>query len=645
MDFFATQSVARRDSRWLIGGFVVALLAMSVVVHAVVTGLSVLFGRSANLAEPNLQSVLLIALVWLTVLFGGYFRWLDVRAGGAALARRFGAEPVLDTDRDPRLRTLSNLAAEMALASNCTPVRLFWLKRERRINAFVVGGGDDVRATMVVTAGALDALDRDELRAVIAHEYGHIAQGDLPLNMRLLIVMGGLAALDEVGTLLIGERPEDQIGYRFHPAMLVGGLLRAFGSIGIGVGGVLRAAVSRQREFLADASAVQYTRHPFALASALSVIRDSQCPEALQSRHMHEIAHLCFQGGLRTAWFRRLLASHPPLQTRIDAIDPHVEVKRRKRNHDNSSSGKELPGGLAEVETIERVGKMSAAMLAMSVGSEIQRTTLGVLKRDKARSTGSSDVEMPDRIALLLLDKVNCLAVLCALFARTDPIERRDYLGGLSFAFDAQLSSRVEGLLDTMSDEFESDRLGLVDHVTTVLRTSIPFDRRQQLMTKLEGLLEAHRALDLHSYATLQLVRRKLGMDFPVLEKLAGHDRDVADGRHIKNFDAMSKEFALLLSLMVDSSGAPQAVLDREFKRVLKCYTSTSLPRRSPDEPGIVAELEEAFQTLYAQPKPIRLAFVQHCVEIMEADGHIARAEKTLLNLFAASLGCEELAA
>jgi dsDNA-specific endonuclease/ATPase MutS2 len=115
-----------------------------------------------------------------------------------------------------------------------------------------------------------------------------------------------------------------------------------------------------------------------------------------------------------------------------------------------------------------------------------------------------------------------------------------------------------------------------------------------------------------------------------------------AQGRHVKKFDSMGSEFALLLSLIVESSGASEALQNQEFVRVLKCYTASSYPRRSKKEKGIVLEVSAAFQTLYVQPKPVREAFLQHCIEIVRQDGYIARAERALLDLFAASLGCQQ---
>ena len=119
----------------------------------------------------------------------------------------------------------------------------------------------------------------------------------------------------------------------------------------------------------------------------------------------------------------------------------------------------------------------------------------------------------------------------------------------------------------------------------------------------------------------------------------------MAMARKAKSFDCMGQEFALLLSLMVETSGAPPDELDKQFRRVLNCYTQETYPRRTANETGIIKDLEAAFQTLYVQPKPIRHAFVQHCIEIMRHDGHVMPDERALLDLFAASLGCEELIA
>ena len=634
MDFFARQDAARRASRLLIVAFVLAMGAMALAVQLAVGAVSSLHGGAGSaeggadgLATPALA---LTGLIWVTVLFGAFFRALDVRAGGEALARRFGASEVDGNTRDEKERRLSNTVAEMAIAASIPPPGVWLLRRERSINAFVVGGGGSKGSSarsparpvaLVVTRGALDALEADELRGVIAHEIAHVAQGDLALNMRLLVALGGLSALDEVGRTLIGsERLTGGRGSRgaidsllrtpAHPAALVGWPLRAIGSVGVLAGALIRAAVSRGREHLADATAVQLTREPTALASALATIRDAGASppgEGLHTAHAEELAHLCFHAGERRggrfarAW-RRALASHPPLQSRIDALDPHVDVKRRHR-----ATREAAP----------------AAPPAPSVGC-------------------GAAVVVSDRLQLLLADGIDGTAALCVLFA-VQGGRGHDFVDALGRGFDARLAERVSALGSVLRAELESDRLAVVERACEVVRDAVGMESRRRLLLELERVLAAGGELGLDDYALLRLLRRRLEVEFPVLA--SGTDGASEAGPTARSFESMGEQFALLLSLLVESSGAPPPALEAEFRRVLSCYTATAHPRRASGEPGLVTELESAFQTLAVQPLAVRRAFVQHCSDIVEADSRVTPGERTLLELIAASLDDDRLAA
>jgi len=331
---------------------------------------------------------------------------------------------------------------------------------------------------------------------------------------------------------------------------------------------------------------------------------------------------MCFHMRSFKLWYRRLFASHPPVQARINAIDPHFSIKRRrKKSAQQKTDGQPQHSGAA--------GVVSPILSTdtISSGDDINASSLS------------------DRALLLLPDGGSCLAAIFAVFASDNPAAQKEYISAIAFAYNQSFAEKVESLLKAMPDELHNNQLSIIQHATTHLRKNVQLDNRLRLLMNLEKLLVLEGEYSLMNYATLQLVRRKLGAEFPVLETRIGGETALAKRRRVKTFDAMGHEFALLLSLMVESSGAPAPVLDREFQRVLKCYTQVAHPRRTGKEPGIITELEAAFQTLYVQPKTIRQAFVQHCVEIMQKDGHIARAEKALLELFAASLGCESRAA
>ena len=198
MDFFALQRSRASRSRWLLASFALALAAVGAIIYLIVGTLAWLLGETADPLQPSVPAIAFIGIIWLAMLFGAAFRLLEVRAGGACLAKRFGATRVVEGSANPQERTLLHVVAEMAVASSSSMPDVFVLNHERALNALVVGS-DGGRPAIIITRGALDAFDRDQLKGVIAHEFGHLSNGDLALNMRLLIVLGGLLAVDEIG--------------------------------------------------------------------------------------------------------------------------------------------------------------------------------------------------------------------------------------------------------------------------------------------------------------------------------------------------------------------------------------------------------------------------------------------------------------
>lgn len=591
MNFFDQQSKKKRQSFILLCCFIVAFIATGIVIHVVIAGLTTLAGSSNGLFNLSKPAVTLIGLVWSMVFLGALFRTIDVRAGAVSLAKRFGATKVCDFSSNDSEQQLLNTVAEISIAAGTLAPEVYLLRSETSINAFVLGSPSDKNTVqpcvLVVTQGALINFDKDELKAVIAHEYAHITNGDLTVNMHLLVAMGGLMAIDEVGRLLIGKNP----GNYFHPGVIAGGLLRLLGSVGVFSGRLIRCAFSRQREYLADACAVQYTRNPYALASALNIIRMQSGVPPLHGIYEQELAHLCFQSGSTRSGFNRLFASHPELQHRIEAIDPNFSVKYRKA----CEARKNKP--------------VQMANSAVAAG-----------------------------VQLLLSEATNCIAVLLTIFICDDANRQRNYLNAVAFAFNHDYAIRVKNLSTSLSDEIAKNPLALIELAAKTLCISLNTEDRQRLLMKLEGLIRGADDFDLMTYASLQLIRSKLELDFPMIESIG--ENHCAQGRHVKTFEAMGGEFALLLSLIVESSGATPVSQKKTFERILKCYTRSTYPRRYKKDAGIVTEVTAAFQILYVQPQSVREAFLQHCIEIVEQDGYIARAERILVELFSASLDC-----
>ena len=239
--------------------------------------------------------------------------------GGSAVAESLGGRLVNPNTTHPEERKLRNVIEEMAIASGVPVPKIYVLDDEKGINAFAAGHSPS-DAAIGVTLGCLTLLNRDELQGVIGHEFSHILNGDMRLNLRLMGVIFGILCLAVIGRILIYSRG----GKDRNPLMLLGLALIVIGAIGVFFGRLIQAALSRQREFLADASSVQFTRNPAGLSGALQKI--GGVGSQVESAHAGEASHMFFGNGLGKP-FLGVLATHPPLDERIRAIDPGWDGK------------------------------------------------------------------------------------------------------------------------------------------------------------------------------------------------------------------------------------------------------------------------------------------------------------------------------
>lgn len=318
MRFRRHQEAAHQSTRQLLVSFVLVVIGLVVAVNLVLAAiywLTVPFARGL----PNYFIETNTGLVLLFVLGGCYVESMRLHRGGPHVAELAGARPVHTSGHDEasrRERRFANVVQEMALASGQRPPPQAWvLPRDDAINAFAAGWEAD-DAVVAVTRGALERLSRAELQGVVAHEFSHLVHGDTRLNMRLVGLVWGLQMIWGLGVSLWSA---DEYGRR-HAGALFGLGLMAVGSLGWLAGRLLQAAVSRQREFLADASAVKYSRHVDGLGGALRKIADQQARRVrgLASAHAASLAHLLLSGDAKPArsW-RHWLATHPTLGERL----------------------------------------------------------------------------------------------------------------------------------------------------------------------------------------------------------------------------------------------------------------------------------------------------------------------------------------
>jgi Zn-dependent protease with chaperone function len=333
VDFFDRQEASQRATRYLVLLFGAAFLTVGLATGVV---LLIMLGFATDqtaraVMAPGLWDLLLestdilaitVAVVTGLMIVASLFRAATLSQGGGHVARMLGGTQIQPDDQDASHRRLLNVVEEMAIASGLAVPEVYVLEAERGINAFAAGLTPE-DAAIAVTRGSLEQLSRAELQGVIAHEFSHVLNGDMRLNLRLMGFSFGILVLSLVGRWLLRASSRG-IGFgrrKGSPAIMIGLALTVIGAIGVLLSRLIKAAVSRQREVLADASAVQFTREPLALANALRKI--GGYTPYIESAETEEVSHMLFGRAGRS--FTGLFATHPPLPERIRALDPSFE--------------------------------------------------------------------------------------------------------------------------------------------------------------------------------------------------------------------------------------------------------------------------------------------------------------------------------
>ncbi len=328
MNFFDQQARAKRDTRYLIAAFVLALIAITAAIDMIVLVL-ISTQSSGSLTETSLvshlpvlggSSILVLGLIGVASLF----RTMSLRAGGGKIATELGGVRVDADDKDPLRRRLRNVVEEIALASGVPVPEIYVLEQEDAINAFAAGY-EPSSAAIGVTRGTLEKLNRDELQGVIAHEFSHILNGDMRLNIRMIGMLFGITIISLIGRSILNSSRRTRYHHRSRDDNTAGILAVAFavmiiGYIGLFIARLIKASLSRKREYLADASAVQFTRNPLGIGGALKKIAIDGSGRKLHV-DTEEVSHMMFgASGLSGLW-----ATHPPILDRIAKVDPHFK--------------------------------------------------------------------------------------------------------------------------------------------------------------------------------------------------------------------------------------------------------------------------------------------------------------------------------
>ena len=486
MDFFDKQERACKRTKWLVGYFILAVVGIVVVLHLVFAAL-----LDFSPADPELFLMVAGGVVGM-VAMGSLVKSIELSKGGRAVAAMLGGAPVDWNSQEPGEQRLINVVEEMSLASG-VPVPEIYILEERSLNAFAAGHGPG-DAVIGVTRGALTQLSRDELQGVIGHEFSHILHGDMRLNIRLIGLLHGILFLAIIGGFLLRmglntSRSESSDGRSRVAGMflfLASGLaLYLVGWIGVFFGKLIKAAVSRQREFLADAAAVQYTRNPEGLAGALAKI--AKFSSRLETSRAEEASHLFFGNGVGDAWLT-LFATHPPIEQRIEEIAPGFDIAAAKARAPVPPSLSKTPdqiGGRLAEALLPGQPRLAEAAALLAGLPEAARSACRELQ-------GASALVY----ALLLSDEESMREGQMAHLAADD-------------AFRREILAHYDGRAELSS----AQRLGLVDLAIPTLR-HLSVEQYETFRKNVKMLVEADGEIHLFEYTLQKLLVRHLDLYF-----------------------------------------------------------------------------------------------------------------------------------
>lgn len=632
MDFFQHQERARRKTGLLVLYFVLAVIAIVVCVNLAL--LLTLFWADFQSVEQASRWFTHPFTYWISgltlavMIFGCLIKLWQLRNGGKGLADMLGARHIPMDSTDSSEKQLINVVEEMSIASGIPAPQLYVLDKESGINAFVAGFRPS-ETVLVVTQGTLEELHRDELQGVIAHEFSHIFNADMRLNLRLLTVLAGILALGKVGEYLIRGRRRSSSSRKGGGLFFAGLALMVIGYLGLFFGRLIKAAISRQRELLADASAVQFTRNPAGLGGALIKIRNGNGSH-LATPHAEDMSHMCFGETLRFR-LRNLLGTHPPLDERLSALGSDWVARARSRARDTSNNGPEGPtaAGPAAPQGASAFagGSTSPGASSPSPAPAPPLTTsqrVGTVSESDMGYARSLLEAIPDDLRRQLRSPQSAESVLYALILSTSTSDTESLLAALNITDERQTLVALSQKIDALGSRL---RLPLIDLALPVLK-SLPADARASILAHLTALIQVDDRYTFFEWALVGLAQQQLG------------DHSSKNRRtRFRRYGALAAELQLLFSVLIWASGAEA----EEARTLFQRSTHGLLPAGRtllPLTHCASHKLSHAMDRLADLSPLLKGPVIDAAADLVLADGKVQVQEAELLRTVSALLEC-----
>lgn len=637
MDFFEHQDAARRRTLVLVVYFALAVGLIVAAIYFSAVGVMLWLKAEMQVKTPVAGLWDLRLFAWTAggtlavILCGSLYRIISLSSGGRAVAEMLGGRRVDPSTRDLAERRLLNVVEEMAIASGFPVPPVYVLESEKSINAFAAGFSQR-DAVVAATRGCIELLSRDELQGVTAHEFSHILNGDMRLNIRLMGILNGILLIGLLGQWVLrsaarvssGRISGRKRGGGAFPVVLGGLALMAIGYIGFFFGRLIQSAVSRQREFLADAAAVQFTRNPGGIAGALRKIGGLAIGSTIGSVQAEEASHFFFADGI-TRFVSGLFATHPPLAERIRRIDPRFD------------------GRFPQVKAAVREGQATARFAALPkfagpaqakipLRPEDVVSTVGTVRPDQLAYSASFLGSLPEDLKMSAASAAGARALVYCLLLDRDETVRQRQLDVLARNAEAAAAAEAGRLLPLVEAAGPAARLPILGLCIRSLRTHTPaeFDR---FIRNVDLLVETDRQVSLFEYVLKTSLARHLEPTFrkarpPVVQYYS--------------LRPLVPLCAKLLSALAYCGAADAAKAAQAF--------DLAIGRFRPDQRGRPAlvphpqcglnDVDEALRVLGAASPQIKKRVMDACAACVAFDGFVTVEEGELLRAVADCLDC-----
>ena len=636
MNFFEHQDRARRNTKHLILLLILAVLSL-VAITTLLFAAFAFFGQEHSSAHTSeaiglwqgiINALSLEVFVWTAlgvssvVALGSLFRFIQLRAGGKTVAEAMGGRLLSGNTADADERKILNVVEEMAIASGAV-VPPVYLIEDDAINAFAAGYHPQ-DAVIGITRGCIQTLSRDELQGVIAHEFSHIFHGDMQINMRLVALLHGILVIGLIGEFLIrsaGNRSISRSSKNNSPAaiMALGVGLLVIGYSGIFFGNLIKAAVSRQREFLADASAVQFTRNPDGIAGALKKIGGGSYGSQLQNEHAAEFSHMYFGQGVKS--FFNLMATHPPLEERIKRIQPNWngEFVQATYIRSKTSVDESMAMGFSEGETVRQYANATDIIDIDATLNQIAQPTPEqvIYARDRI-------ADIPALLKEAAQAPFSARGLVFGLLLDRQQELRRQQLSLLNDHLTAADLNDLTHIIICAADINANLRLPLIELCLSALKQLSP-DQQQEFITCTHVLISADQKVSLMEWAIYRIVLHNSRINTKFVR-----NRELRD---------LQKECQLLLSLLAYAGARSEQDANAAFAQaqtILNFSDFTLLPRSNITLVDADRALEKLNLTKPLQ-KPQLLKALSQCIL---HDGQVTIAEAELFRAIADNLDC-----